>query len=260
MMKWFKSFILMIQFFTRIPIPMEIDVNNKSIKRGLVFLPVIGSIVGVFGALPFVIFHYIGMDAIGVIFALLFMTMLTGMLHIDGIADTWDGLLSSRTRERMLDIMRDSRIGTNGVVAIIFDYGIKIVVILFILSEFGWVYTLYGIILMPIAGRLGIITVAAVSEYARSDNGLGRMFIEGAGIREWIICFVLSIAAAFLMGGFSALTAIILILAAALISKKWMTNTLGGMTGDTLGAVNEICEIFFILLLPISDKLLMWLF
>ncbi|HYH01828.1 MAG TPA: adenosylcobinamide-GDP ribazoletransferase, partial [Bacillota bacterium] len=104
-----KLFLIMLQFFTRIPLPLEVAVNPADFPRGVRYFPLVGLIIGFLDALVFWLLT-LGLDkSIAVVGVVLFNSCLTGALHLDGLADTCDALFSARDRERMLEIMKDSR-------------------------------------------------------------------------------------------------------------------------------------------------------
>ena len=110
--------ILAFQFFSRIPINKEVDFNEENIKYCIFFYPLVGGIIGVLSSLMYYILLKSNLN-IASLAAVFMMIYLTGGIHIDGLSDTFDGFLSSRDRERSLEIMKDSRVGTFGAISII---------------------------------------------------------------------------------------------------------------------------------------------
>lgn len=113
-----KGFILAIQFFTRIPINIAVDFNEKNIRYSVFFMPFIGAIIGALGSAAYYLFAPHN-KLIASFIALLVTIILTGGLHIDGLADTFDGFLANIDSEKTLEIMKDSRVGTFGVLSIV---------------------------------------------------------------------------------------------------------------------------------------------
>lgn len=116
--KMIKGLILSIQFFTRIPINIRVDFNEKNIRYCIFFMPLVGAIIGGLGGLTYYLLAPHN-KLIASLLTLLVTIILTGGLHIDGLADTFDGFLANKDRERTLEIMKDSRIGAFGVVSIV---------------------------------------------------------------------------------------------------------------------------------------------
>ena len=124
-----KGFILSLQFFTRIPINVAIDFNKENIRYSVFFLPLVGFIIGGLGGLIYyLVSPYNAMIASFI--TLLATIILTGGLHLDGLSDTFDGFFSNREKEKVLDIMQDSRIGAFGVLSIILLVLFKFIMIL----------------------------------------------------------------------------------------------------------------------------------
>ena len=118
-----KTFILALQLMTRLPINKEIQVTDARLIRGVMYWPLVGVVTGVIDCIVFVLLSFFVPKSVAAVFAVLCQLCVTGGFHLDGLCDTADAIYSARTRERMLEIMKDSRIGTNGVIAAIFDIG-----------------------------------------------------------------------------------------------------------------------------------------
>lgn len=117
-----KTLILLIQFFTRIPLPIQINMDEINLKKGSALLPFVGVIIGAWNWLIFTLVALVMPLPVAIIAGLFAEVIITGGFHVDALADTADGLFSSRKRERMLEIMKDSRVGANGVIAICFYF------------------------------------------------------------------------------------------------------------------------------------------
>lgn len=245
-----KRFVLMIQFLTTIPIPFELKVDNEDFGKGLVFAPAVGLILGVILALSYFGLSYIFPPAISVIIILIEYIFLTGGLHLDGLGDSFDGLFSNRPKERILEIMRDSRVGTNAVLAIVSVLLLNIS----LLSHFSNAYIYTILIMYPAAGRVGSIIGASISNYARKTDGLGKSFIDYCSTKEFIIGVIIYFAIfLFITGGVMHLKMDKVILlsvippVSAIMLTKFFSRKIGGTTGDILGAVCEINQTIFLL-------------
>ncbi len=249
-----KRFILMLQFLTTIPIPVRIDANERDLGEGLVFAVPIGLLIGGILAASQKIFAFFLPPMVTAILLNIVYIRLTGGLHLDGLGDTFDGILSYRSRERMLEIMRDSRVGSSAVLALM--------CILFLNTAFYYEAALYNegscyvagdfitkmLILMPIAGRMGMIIGAGISSYARSEGGLGKASMDFCNKKEIIVGLTMYIIifACFRNLQFAAagLAACIFSIAAA----KFFGKKLDGLTGDVLGALCEMTQTCFMLM------------
>ena len=162
-----KRFLLTLGFMTRIPVNVDLgEVEDEDMHKGFLYYPVVGLILGLCDMAVFLLVSLILPEVFGILFAMLANLCLTGAFHLDGLSDTADGIYSARTRERMLEIMKDSRIGTNGAVAMCFDLALKFAGIYY--SDIRWLM----ILLMPIAGKMvqGAIVYKAI--YPR-EKGIG---------------------------------------------------------------------------------------
>jgi len=234
-----QSFLTALRFLTIIPILWKSDGDGKYFRSSVISFPLIGLLIGLVVALfIFLISSYLNNSVLAV-FAILILSGFSGFLHLDGLADSGDGLLSSRPREQALSIMRDSRSGAMGVIFLIF----------LILAKYAALSTLSTdtliplLIVMPIAGRTAILISMGILPYAREGEGLGQLFygnerysIAGVALLFFVLCcLTISIQYAFLM-----LLALLLTIA---VFSRWCFVKLGGATGDTLGAVCEFSEL-----------------
>ena len=240
-----KSLFAALQFLTVIPLPGAKGIGEKEIAGSLPFFPVVGLVIGLAAAAGDFFFAALFPPGVAAVLTVLLLVLITGGLHLDGLADTADGIFSVRDRERMLAIMRDSRIGTMGVLAVVFVIALKIAA----LAPLTHVQRLGILLLMPVAGRTAMLLMLTALPYARKEGGLASLFIRR---RSWLhpafalIFLVLSgwILAA---GGWlpTPETGLIMILSgvvAAALVTAWVYRKLGGYTGDTVGAAAEITE------------------
>lgn len=239
-----------IRFLTVLKWPSRLGATGPLSGRAAPFFPVVGALVGAVLA---------GIDAgaravfsEGVAAAAVLATgaWLTGGLHLDGFADTCDGAFSGQQREKVLAIMRDSRSGALAVSS----------VVILLLLKFSLLVSLPaplrpGIILvMVVGGRWSMVYAAAVYPYARPDGGLGRDFIASTGRRELTVASLVSLLLflAVLPGLYWAVPVCALIVG---LGARWLANRVGGMTGDTLGAMSEVGELVFLAVLAAGSTL-----
>ena len=236
-----RSFVLLLQFFTRLPLPWQIPFQEGMLSRAIIWLPLVGLVIGGINALAYMFGSVMAGPVAGVFFAMGANLFLTGAFHLDGLADTCDGIYSSRKRERMLEIMKDSRLGTNGACALLLVFLARYHGLLLLPENLLPLV----IVLMPLSAR-ACNPLLMLASYARKE-GLGNLFI---GKITWGRALVSVGIGALLV---FALTANLWLLAAYLLLAVWqrlfthyITGILGGMTGDTLGAGDELSEIIFL--------------
>ncbi len=238
----------MIQFLTTIPIKISLDVSEEDYGEALAFAPIIGLVIGGILAVTYYFTESIFPASINSIIIIIEYILLTGGLHLDGLGDTFDGLFSNRPKERMLEIMKDSRLGTNAVLAIVsvllLYYGF--------LSQIPPEHMSVVLVLFPVAGRTATLIGASVSNYAR-NNGLGKSFVDYCGLKQLALGLFFSIIIFGIAYRFYGMGLCILSIATALITVKFLSGKIDGVTGDILGAICELNQVviiacFFILL------------
>lgn len=233
----------MFQFFTTMPIPVNLKVNEEDFGKGLIFAPIVGLFIGCLISVGFFLFESLFPLNVTAALTLVLYIIITGGLHLDGLGDTFDGLFSNRSKERMLEIMRDSRVGTNAVLAVscllLFNFTM--------ISSLNGINALKILVLMPVSGRIGSLIGAGISCYARSGQGLGKSFIDCCGPREIFAGVILYIA---IFYGILGLPGIIIgtVPCLSAVCLTWFfSKKIGGTTGDILGAVCELNQAVFLM-------------
>lgn len=232
----------MIQFLTTIPLPVNLDVTEEDFGKGLSLAPLVGLLIGGLVACGGYLLGNFFSPAVSAVLVVITYILLTGGIHLDGLGDTFDGIFSNRPKERILEIMRDSRVGTYAVLVIVCILGLNAVLIYSLVSA----HMYFTLALMPVAGRIGSVTGATVSKYARSGPGLGKSFIDYCGIKELIIAAVMSIIIFFAFRGFQGIFICLLMFLSAVLLVKFLGRKIGGATGDILGAVCELNQTIFL--------------
>ena len=243
-MKALKRLVLMLQFFTRIPLNIQITANSSDFGKGLVFAPFVGLVIGaVLTIAAYGLLFIFPKVMVSAIVLVLYMAI-TGGIHLDGLGDTFDGIFSNRPKERILEIMRDSRVGTNAVLAVagvlLLDFTA--------LTQINEEYFLRILLLMPMAGRAGSLVGAAVSRYARLGEGLGKSFIDFCGKKELIWGLVIYSVISLLTIDLKLWIIMLVPPLSALLTVKYFSSKVGGATGDILGAVCELNQCVFLVM------------
>lgn len=230
-----KSFLLMLSFFTRLPVP-QVEYTEERYIKGIKMIPFVGIIMGLilYGVSFVGQFLHPAVTALVLLMTYIFMT---GGLHLDGLADTCDGIFSGRERERILEIMKDSRIGSFGVLAMLFFFAFYMVMYQFIPRE--------ALLILPVIGKSAPLISASMADYAR-PSGMGKVLVENIRLPELLTAVSLP----FVMSIFLQPT-IFLVLACALgefsvvVITFHVKKVLGGVTGDTHGMVCEVSQMVF---------------
>lgn len=234
-----KTLILLIQFFTRIPVPVEINMAEINLKKGSVLLPFVGLIIGAWNWLVFSLVDFVMPLPVAIIAGLFAEIIVTGGFHVDALADTADGLFSSRKKERMLEIMKDSRVGANGVIAICFYFLFYAALFISVpdATQIGWLF-----LVLPIVAKGVTMLLFAKMSYAGSKEGLGAIFL---GVSFWTVAFSQVIVLVFvgLFFSYVGMIAYALVVLFAMIYRAFVYKRIGGMNGDTLGAGGQMGQL-----------------
>jgi adenosylcobinamide-GDP ribazoletransferase len=231
-------------FVTILPVASSEPAGDGAIARATWALPVAGLVVGLAGALVYAIASRFGLtSSLAALLALAATALVTGALHEDGLADTADGLGGGRTRQRKLEIMRDSRIGTYGVCALILSFGLRWSALAAIANP--WAVAL-ALCAAHTAARAGLPAFMSQVAPARPD-GLSASAGSPPG-RSVAIAFAVGILALVLaLGPGKALVSLILLSLAGLMLARLAIRQIGGQTGDILGAFEQTGEILILL-------------
>jgi adenosylcobinamide-GDP ribazoletransferase len=226
-----------LRFLTILPIPGLPPMSEAGIGRAIACFPLAGAIVGALlagGGLAAGALWDASVRSIALVVA---WGVLTAGLHLDGLSDTFDAVMSWRPRERKLEIMKDSRIGAMGALALIAVLALK-ATWLGAAGE-GWLRAVW---LAPILGRWADIYGIFWFPPAR-EGGLGRSFQAQVRRADFVFATAATVVLALALGGARGLVALGLVWLASQLLAMWWTRDLGGLTGDTYGALCEIGEV-----------------
>lgn len=246
MKREFVIFCLAVQFLTRIPIPAQVEYTPSRFTASVRYYPLVGALVGAICALIYWLSHQVFPSPLAIIIAVASGMLITGAFHEDGLADTFDGIGGGMSRDRALEIMRDSRLGTYGSMALIMAILIKLASL--ILLPDLWV--IVSLTAAHSVSRLSSVLVIATSTYARSD-GKAKPVAQGVSATGLTVALLTGIAALVGVALVLPLTAMLAGLTGLVVGHMGMRlmydRKLGGYTGDTLGAVQQASEIGFYL-------------
>lgn len=231
-------------FVTILPVASSKPAADGAVARATWALPVAGLLVGLAGALVYKIASRLGLTPnLAALLALATTALITGALHEDGLADTADGLGGGQTRERKLEIMRDSRIGTYGVCALILSFGLRWSALAAIADP--WTVTL-ALCAAHVAARAGVPAFMSLVPPARPD-GLSASAGAPPG-RSVAVAFALgTLVLALALGPGKALVGLILLSLAGWTLARLALRQIGGQTGDILGTFEQFGEILVLL-------------
>ena len=267
-----KGFLLLLSFMTRIPMP-KIDYDEEKLGKSMKLFPLVGVVIGFILLFFSIVFSYVLSNLsfsafLPIIILVVILTDLisTGALHLDGLADTFDGIFSYRSKHKMLEIMKDSRLGSNGALALILYFLIKFVLLYSLLME-DQGETVFAVLTYPVVARLCSVISCASSPYARG-SGMGKTFVDNTKTCGLIVATVItllytigmlfmpfilftnySLPMQFMIRSVLIIVIIVGLLALfAFAFSKLIERKIGGITGDTLGALLEISSLVYIFL------------
>ena len=250
-----KSLILYFQFFTQIPIPIGVDNPTEKMRTGIKYFSFFGLLVGIIEGLIFLISTQVMSLTMAWLVVLFADIILTGGFHLDAVADMADGLFSSRKKERMLEIMKDSRVGSNGVLVLIFYYLICFVSFFEIASSLDIKTGIYLVISFNLIGKMSISLLFYNMTYSGSNpKGLGTVFI-GVKLIDILIAQIVGLVILFLMFDYQCLIVYLAVFLFVLLYKKFVYKKIDGLNGDTLGAASPLSQIVFMLFIRWMLKL-----
>jgi adenosylcobinamide-GDP ribazoletransferase len=229
---------LAVGFLTILPVIDNRRASEDAVAASFEWFPIVGFMLGLALSGEDLILSYAFGQVMRSVLVVLSLTMISGAVHLDGLADTADALGAGRDRERALEILRDSRIGTFGGVAIFFDLILKILA----LSTLSGPARYFALILAPGLARYAMVMVARRIDYLR-PGGAGSTLLADAGRwprRKVVFTLPIIFVVAAKFQGARAL----IVAAAVVVAMRWFYRRwLGGVTGDLIGACGELVEI-----------------
>jgi len=212
--------------------------SSDALARSTIFFPVVGLVLGICAVAAAWLTTLLLPGPVAAILIVIVLLAFSGGLHADGLADTADGFFSARPREKILEILRDSRIGAMGVLALLMVFLLKSAS----LAVLDRQTVLQAALLMPLMGRSSIVLTMALLPYARPEGGLATLFY-GRSVRRAALCtLVIALACCQLLLGLRGLAMYAAWLVLIFFFARFCTRKIGGATGDTLGAICELSE------------------
>ncbi len=234
-----KKILGAVRFLTILPVPGKWGTTEKDLAGSVRWFPVVGLMIGGLAAALALGLSEIFPQSLTSVLLVILLVLVSGGLHLDGLSDTADGFLSARKRERIFEIMRDSRVGPMGVTAIVCVLCLKMAALAAVPPARLW----QTVLLMPLAGRCALVVTMAVLPYARPEGGLGTVFYRRRPVLSAIWALLVLSAAGWLTAKTAGLAAGAAALVMTLLFAAYTYRKLRGATGDTLGASCEIVEL-----------------
>ncbi len=242
-----KIFFTALMFYTRIPCPSWVDFSQESLNNATKYFPLIGWIVGACTALILSLSSLILPISVSVVLALITGVLITGAFHEDGFADTCDGFGGGWTKEKILEIMKDSRSGAYGVIGSVLLLLLKYSTLAALARDDIW-FCISTIILAHTLSRFSAVFITFTEEYVREDElSKVKPIAKKLSMPNFIISSLWIIPAFFLFKTSIFLLVLLPVLLATLYLKRYFRKWIGGFTGDCLGATQQINEVIILL-------------
>jgi adenosylcobinamide-GDP ribazoletransferase len=243
-------------FYTRIPCPAYVDHGADYINKATRYFPLIGWIVGGVSCLVFWVSNMLLGVNLAIVFSLITGILITGAFHEDGLADVFDGFGGGWTKAKILEIMKDSRVGAYGVIGLILMFLLKFfalqnLVVLYGVADVKWLVLFY--INYHALARLTAIQIVFTEQYSREDETSKAKPIAKAHTYKEIVgayFFGLIPLLGLVLLNYKFALVLLILYGVYFFSKRYFNKWIGGYTGDCLGAVEQIAEcvvlIFFV--------------
>ncbi len=242
-------FFTALMFYTRIPCPKWINHDSEYLNKATRYFPLIGWIVGGICALVFYFASFYLSREVSIILSFVSGIFITGAFHEDGFADVCDGFGGGWTKEKILVIMKDSRVGAYGVIGLICIFLFKFYLLLGIENR----YIPLVLLSAHAYSRFCAASFIATHEYVReNEDSKAKPVAKSLSAGDLMIAFVFGISALFTFCNVYIFILLIPVYVIKIFSGRYYTRWIGGYTGDCLGATQQLCEVgfylFFILL------------
>ena len=234
-----RRFLVALQFLTPVPIRIKGAIGDKDLAGSAAYFPLVGLLAGAALVLSYKILNLVFPYAVTCAFLMIINVMISGGLHIDGFIDTFDALASGSDRKRMLEIMKEGRPGAVGMAAVVLLFIAKYSLLVSLPKE----AVEASLIVMAVMSRTSFVASSALYTYARDVEGLGGKFAKRLSKPAVMIAAITALAvlsAIFKLKVFVFIPAVLCIIMGF---NHYFNKKLGGITGDTMGALGEIMEV-----------------
>lgn len=235
-----SMFFAALTFFTRLPAPPGIPFNQEALGRAARYFPAVGIVVGGLGALVFWLAHWVLPHNIAILLSLITTVLVTGAFHEDGLADTCDAFGGGWTKPQILQIMKDSRLGTYGVIGL----GLVLALKFASLTHFP-AYMLPPLLIVGHSlSRFAAATVMYTHPYVRpAEHSKSKAATQAMPPSDLMVAALCGILPIFLLGPLYFVIVMVPVFLVRQSLSWYFTRHLGGYTGDCLGAIQQLTEV-----------------
>lgn len=246
-----RFYIIAMQFLTIIPLPFKVNCEKEDLGRSTALFPLAGLTIGaLLAGLNWLLAPWLARPLCDALL-ITALAAVTGGLHLDGLADVCDGLAARGGRERFLAVMKDSQVGAIGAVGLVLGLLLKWQALVAVPDAFKW----QALLLFPALARFGQVLMLTGARHARQD-GLGALFVQGTGGGALLLASLIAAAAG---AGILGLNGVVTLAAVCLLTyagRHFFQCRLGGLTGDTVGCINELNEILTLIIISALPQII----
>ncbi|HEY0512889.1 MAG TPA: adenosylcobinamide-GDP ribazoletransferase [Thermoanaerobaculia bacterium] len=243
-----RLFFTAVMFMTRLPVPRWVGFQPEWLPRSTVYFPWVGVVVGLIAAGVYGLAAMAWPQPLPAVLALAAGVCVTGAFHEDGLADTFDGIGGGTDRERVLAIMADSRIGSYGMVALVLVIACKLAALSVLSTTTDWAVP-RALVAAHVLARWSSLPLLWHYPYVRRTGGTGKPFAAGVDRFRLAVGTAAALAIAAAALGWRAVPAVAAAGLATMLAGRDFRRRLGGITGDCLGAANQLVELAVYLVL-----------
>ena len=234
-------FLAAVMFLTRLPVGRFHEFREEDVAPSTIYFPVVGVLIGLAGGLALLMSAALP-SFLAVLVSMLVTICLTGGLHEDGLADSADGLIGGQDPQRRLEIMKDSRIGAYGALALWFSLTAKLLLIESLVAV-NLVTAVRAIVIAHCLGRTATVALLTCLPYARIEQSKSSSFGNKVTFRQLAPVIVFAVALSLLLLGQQGVFCLAAAVVVAFGCGLYFKGKIGGITGDCLGAANQLVEL-----------------
>ncbi|MFQ3599018.1 MAG: adenosylcobinamide-GDP ribazoletransferase [Chloroherpetonaceae bacterium] len=238
----FNIFLSAVMFLTRLPVSRFVEYNPDHLSKSTLYFPLVGALVGSVGALALFLASLKCSPILSVLASMATTILLTGAFHEDGLADSADGFGGGYTKERILEIMKDSRIGTYGAIALWLFLTAKLLLLTEIFKQ-EHSLALSTLVVAHMLGRYSSMPLIFTLEYARSESTSSKPFAQKASLKRLVVASLYTMLLCIWLLEWDAIIALGISGLIAFWARHFFVKQIGGITGDALGAANQLVEL-----------------
>jgi adenosylcobinamide-GDP ribazoletransferase len=231
-----------LMFLTRIPVGKRHVFRSEDLPRSTVYFPIVGLMIGLLGGLVLFCAELFVPPIVAVLLCMGVTVTATGALHEDGLADAADGLIGGLERERRLEIMKDSRLGSYGAVVLWFSLTAKLFLLAALLEK-GIFTAVCALVVAHGLGRAATVTLLFRRQYVRTDESKASPFGNTVTFKEFVTALLAPVLLSFALLGSKAVLLLVVAAVATWAAGAYFHKKIGGITGDCLGAANQLVEL-----------------